>query len=88
MNSKNTRELILKGLEKFNGILRLKPSWVARDFLPSGENLGFDELIITHDKDVQPIKIQNTGNKDLIIFKFFGLDLNQKVPMLDLYRIN
>lgn len=38
-----TRELIEKIIEKENGILRLKPAWVARDFLPPGKRLGLKE---------------------------------------------
>ena len=38
-----TRVLIEKALEKGNGILRLRPAWVARDFLPPGKRLGLKE---------------------------------------------
>jgi len=38
-----TKKLIEKIVEKENGILRLKPAWVARDFLPSGNRLGLKE---------------------------------------------
>ena len=37
------REIIEKTLEKGNGILNLKPAWVARDFLPPGRRLGLTE---------------------------------------------
>ena len=37
------REMIEKALEKGNGILNLKPAWVARDFLPPGKRLGLSE---------------------------------------------
>jgi len=42
-NKENICNIIYKTLEKNNGILRLKPAWVARDFLPSGRNLGLKE---------------------------------------------
>ncbi|MCL4384815.1 MAG: hypothetical protein M1479_10355 [Actinobacteria bacterium] len=37
------REIVEKALEKGNGILNLKPAWVARDFLPPGRRLGLPE---------------------------------------------
>lgn len=37
------RKLVEKALEKGNGILSLKPAWVARDFLPPGRRLGLKE---------------------------------------------
>lgn len=37
------RNLVEKELEKNNGILKLKPAWVARDFLPPGKRLGLPE---------------------------------------------
>lgn len=36
-------EIVSKALEKGNGILNLKPAWVARDFLPPGRRLGLSE---------------------------------------------
>lgn len=38
-----TRKLVEKIIEKENGILRLKPAWVARDFLQCGKRLGLKE---------------------------------------------
>ena len=37
------RLLVEKALEKGNGILNLKPAWVARDFLPPSRRLGLRE---------------------------------------------
>jgi len=37
------RILVEKALEGGNGILNLKPAWVARDFLPPGRRLGLKE---------------------------------------------
>jgi len=37
------RILVEKALEEGNGILNLKPAWVARDFLPPGRRLGLKE---------------------------------------------
>ena len=38
-----TKEIIYKILSKNDGILNLKPAWVARDFLPPGKRLGLAE---------------------------------------------
>ena len=40
---KEKKILVEKALEKGNGILNLKPAWVARDFLPPGRRLGLKE---------------------------------------------
>lgn len=37
------RSMVEKELENKNGILKLKPAWVARDFLPPGRRLGLGE---------------------------------------------
>ena len=37
------RNAVEKELEKNNGVLKLKPAWVARDFLPPGKRLGLSE---------------------------------------------
>jgi hypothetical protein len=50
-----------------------------------GLNFGLDELLISHDAAVQPIPVENTGDTDLIIFKFFGPDINLDVPRLAPY---
>jgi hypothetical protein len=42
-NMEDIKKTILKLIEKGNGILNLKPAWVARDFLPPGKRLGLKE---------------------------------------------
>lgn len=49
-------------------------------------NFSFDELLISYEKATNPLKIENTSNKKLIIFKIFGPDINSDVPMLPLYK--
>lgn len=49
-------------------------------------NAGYDELLITHDTAVRPTAVENTGTEDLIIFKFFGPDINLDVPYIQPYR--
>ena len=39
----NKREMVENALARGNGILRLEPAWVARDFLPPGRRLGLKE---------------------------------------------
>jgi hypothetical protein len=50
-----------------------------------GGNFEKDELLITYNRAIQPLRVKNTGNSDLIIFKFFGPDINRDVPMLKHY---
>ena len=50
-----------------------------------GLNFGMDELLITHDTAVKPLMVENTGTDDLIIFKFFGPDINLDIPYLQHY---
>lgn len=48
-------------------------------------NPELDELLVSHDRAVQPLEVENTGSTDLIIFKFFGPDINTDVPFLPKY---
>jgi len=41
-----------------------------------------DELLVCHDRAVQGINIENDSSGDLIIYKFFGPDINPEIPML------
>ena len=50
-----------------------------------GLNFGKDELLISHDRAVKPVQVENRGTDDLIIFKFFGPDINLDVPVLSKY---
>ncbi|HET6451888.1 MAG TPA: hypothetical protein VFI08_11290 [Spirochaetia bacterium] len=40
---KGCKDIVEKALSAGNGILRLEPAWVARDFLPAGRRLGLRE---------------------------------------------
>ncbi len=45
-----------------------------------------DELLVTHEKALEGINIVNTGNEDMVIFKFFGPDINiDNVPFIEHY---
>jgi hypothetical protein len=48
-------------------------------------NFGFDELLVSHAKATVPIVVENTGTEDLMIFKFFGPDINLDVPVIPRY---
>jgi hypothetical protein len=50
-------------------------------------NFGFDELLVSHTKATQPILVENTGSEDLMIFKFFGPDVNLDVPTIPQYKV-
>jgi hypothetical protein len=48
-------------------------------------NFGNDELLICGQRAVEGIEVQNTGSENLILFKFFGPDINPHVPLLKTY---
>jgi hypothetical protein len=43
---------------------------------------GLDELLVCHDRATKPLEIANTGRDELVVFKFFGPDINH-VPAVD-----
>ncbi|MBS1214348.1 MAG: hypothetical protein H6R26_2965 [Proteobacteria bacterium] len=45
-------------------------------------DFGYDELLVSHAKATTPLWIENTGDEDLMIIKFFGPDINLDVPMI------
>jgi len=52
----------------------------------TGGSPGKDELLIVHERAVQPIEYVNTGSTDLTIIKFFGPDIHPDAPTLTLRR--
>jgi hypothetical protein len=50
-----------------------------------GGNHGYDELLVCHERATSPIVVENTGSEDLMIFKFFGPDINLDVPTIPRY---
>ncbi len=48
-------------------------------------NPELDELLVSHAKGIEPIQIENTGTEDLLVFKFFGPDINPDAPMIARY---
>ena len=68
--------LVWKGKGKFNG-----------QFIEAN-NFENDEFIVSYDSAIKTLKVENTGSVNLILFKFFGKDINLDVPMLPIYSRN
>ena len=47
-----------------------------------GLKFGHDELLITNEAATKSLTVENTGTEDLIVFKFFGPDINLDIPYL------
>lgn len=50
--------------------------------LVNGGNPEQDEFVVCHEKATTAFLVENTGSDDLVLFKFFGPDINDDVPML------
>jgi hypothetical protein len=46
-------------------------------------NFGIDEVLVTHEKAVNGFSIENTGSADLVLFKFFGPEINMDIPYIE-----
>ncbi len=53
-----------------------------------GKNPQKDEIVVCHNKAVSQTPVENTGSEALVIFKFYGADINPDVPMLPTYTGN
>jgi hypothetical protein len=60
MEAKQKRSIVENAIEEGNGILRLSPAWVARDFLDSGRRLGLPE------------DAYDVGERGMICERWFG----------------
>ena len=49
-------------------------------------NFQCDELLVSRDRAVKPLEVENTGSEDLLIIKFFGPDINLDVPYIEKYK--
>ena len=49
-------------------------------------SFGWDELLVSYTKATEPIVVENTGSQDLMVFKFFGPDINLDIPMIPQYK--
>jgi hypothetical protein len=45
-----------------------------------GGDASLDELLVAHDAAVAPHIVESTGSEDLVVFKFFGPDINPDAP--------
>jgi hypothetical protein len=55
-------------------------SWAGAEV--RGGEPGRDELLITHNAATRDHEVVNTGSVDLVVFTFFGPDLQPEVPMI------
>jgi hypothetical protein len=69
MAGTSIRDVVSDALSRANGILRLKPAWVARDFLPPGRRLGLKE------------KDYNVGRRGWICERWLGSTTNADNPV-------
>jgi hypothetical protein len=46
---------------------------------------GLDELLVTHARAIRDLLVQNTGDRDLVVAKFFGPDIYPDVPFSPRY---
>jgi len=51
-----------------------------------GTNFGIDEVLVTHEKATLGFTIENTGSEDLVLYKFFGPDINDDIPFIKEYK--
>lgn len=51
----------------------------------AGGDHSRDEFFVVHEKAVETITIENTGKKNLVLFKFFGPDVNPDAPKIPTY---
>ncbi len=87
------KKLVVKPGQQFtsvdNGVYNILV-WQGRGVYDGHEveawNFGLDELLVSHAKATEPIVIENTGSEELIIFKFFGPDINLDVPTILQYE--
>jgi hypothetical protein len=87
------KKLVVKPGQRFtsldNGVYNILV-WQGQGLYDGHEieawNFGLDELLVSHAKATQPIVVENTGAEELIIFKFFGPDINLDVPMIPEYK--
>ena len=45
-----------------------------------------DELLVAHDVAVTAHSVENTGNDDLVVLKFFGPDIQPSAPTTPAWR--
>lgn len=77
-----------KFTSKDNGVYNIlvwKGKGLFAGFEIEGGNFNQDEILVTSDRAQKDLTVENTGQRDLIIYKFFGPDINRDLPMLKHY---
>lgn len=49
------------------------------------KTFGVDEMLVTHKKATEGFPIENTGSGALVVFKFFGPEINTDIPFIKKY---
>jgi hypothetical protein len=49
-------------------------------------NFKCDEMLVSYDRAVKPLTIKNEGKTNLLLFKFFGPDVNMAAPIIKPYK--
>jgi len=49
-------------------------------------NFDCDEILVSHKAAINGVEIVNQDNNEMIIYKFFGPDINDDVPFLKKYK--
>jgi len=87
------KKLTLKPKGRFNSrdngvynVLVWKGSGAIDGHEIEGRHFGIDEVLVTHRKAAEGFVIENTGQEDLVLFKFFGPDINIDIPYIEKYR--
>lgn len=86
------KKLVVKPGQRFtsvdNGVYNILV-WQGRGTYDGHEieawNFGLDELLVSHAKATEPVVVENSGSEDLVIFKFFGPDINMAIPTIPQY---
>lgn len=70
-----------------HGVFVWKGKGKFEDFNVKGQEVSLtdsnDEFLVSHEKAIRGVNIINTGNEPLVLFKFFGPDINNTVvPMI------
>ena len=87
------KKLVIKPNQRFTSIEKGVYSvlvWKGKGRFDGKEveagNFEMDELLIAHNRAMKPHVIENTGDKDMQIIKFFGPDINLDIPKIPRYK--
>ncbi|MGD2039225.1 MAG: hypothetical protein PVH11_00265 [Anaerolineae bacterium] len=87
------KKLVVRPGERFTSVDRGVYSllvWRGRGRYDGHEieagNFEMDELLVCHAKATEPILVENRGEQELVIFKFFGPDINPDAPLIPKYE--